>query len=164
MADGTQTEIARMVCRHQGQVRGGEEEDGRRLDPAQMQEGVQQDGRRDGQTKGRDLDGDSGEPQRTLHKAKSVHLSFPCKAVELTNWSGTFWVTFPVPVWSVGRARRAVEMCLHACAQPRVWPSSPGPPSWRLSGRGHHVVGPGSSVRGRGGAHQRPRHTRPSCR
>lgn len=90
MADGTQTEIAGMVCRHQGQVRGGEEEDERWPDPAQMGERVQQDGRLDGQTKGGDLDGNSGEPRRTLHKAKSVHLSFPFKAVELTNWSGTF--------------------------------------------------------------------------
>lgn len=37
-----------------------------------------------------DLDRNSGEPRRTLHKAKSVHLSFPFKTVELTNWSGTF--------------------------------------------------------------------------
>lgn len=43
-----------------------------------------------GQTKGGDLDRNSGEPRRTLHKAKSVHLSFPFKIVELTNGSGTF--------------------------------------------------------------------------
>lgn len=62
-----------------------------------MGEGAQQDGRRDGQTKGGDLDRDSGEPRRTLHKAKSVHLSFPFKTVELTNWSGTFGSHFLFP-------------------------------------------------------------------